>query len=56
MPDLKFDPTDGEHVIEIGKWEVENEEVLHLKNLYKVVHNWLMTHKFTSLDLGDAHV
>ncbi len=56
MPDLNFDPTDKEHVIQIGKWEIENEEVLHLKNLYKVVHNWLITHKFKSLDSGDDKI
>ena len=53
MPDLNFDPTDTDHVINIASWEVEHEDVLHLKNLYKLTHNWLMTHKFFSADSYD---
>ena len=56
MPDLKFDPKDTEHVIEIAKWEIENEDVLHLKNLYKLMHNWLITHKFFSIDTNDDKI
>ena len=56
MPDLKFDPTDKEHLLPIASFEVEHEDILHLKNLYKLVHNWLMTHNFKSLDGNDDKI
>ena len=56
MPDLNFDPSDKEHIIEMGNWELEHEDVLHLKNLYKLAHNWLMTHKFVSLNFNDDKI
>lgn len=56
MPDLNFDLTDKKHIIEIAKWEIEHEDVFHLKNLYKLVHNWLMTHKFKSVDSNDDKI
>ena len=56
MPDKNFDPTDGEHILEIAKFEVEHEDVLHLKNLYKLIHNWLMTHNFVSLEDNDDKI
>lgn len=53
MVDLNFDPKDKFHVRKVVEFEIENENVLHLKNLYKLIHNWLMTHGFTSIDPGN---
>lgn len=56
MPDLNFDPKDSEHVIEMASFEIEHEDVLHLKNLYKLVHNWLKTFKFVAVDTNDDKI
>jgi predicted DCC family thiol-disulfide oxidoreductase YuxK len=32
------------------KFEIENEEVFHLKNLYKLVHEWLVDEGFNAVD------
>lgn len=56
MPDLNFNPSDKEHVMQMAKWEIEHEDVLHLKNLYKLAHNWLMTHNFKSIDFDDDKI
>ncbi len=32
------------------KFEIDNEEVFHLKNLYKLVHEWLEDEDFVSVD------
>ncbi|MCC7574336.1 hypothetical protein KO361_01990 [Candidatus Woesearchaeota archaeon] len=57
MPDLNFQPAkDKDHVLQMAKWEIEHEDVLHLKNLYKLAHNWLMTHNFLSIDSNDDKI
>ncbi|MBW2991462.1 hypothetical protein KY348_07220 [Candidatus Woesearchaeota archaeon] len=35
------------------KFEVEHEDVFHLKNLYKLVHEWLEDEDFVAVDTGD---
>lgn len=40
---FKFDaPEDGDdYNILVAKYEIENEETFHMKNLYKLIHDWL---------------
>lgn len=47
-----FDPTAGEFNKEVVNWEIEHEDVFHLKNLYKYMHKWLIEKKYLSVD-GD---
>lgn len=49
MPDLKFDPNDS-LTWEIANFEVEKEDVFHLKNLYKMIQEWLDLNFFYSVD------
>ncbi|MBN2052485.1 hypothetical protein JW756_03200 [Candidatus Woesearchaeota archaeon] len=48
----KLRPGDPRDIL-ATKFEIENEEVFHLKNLYKLVHEWLVDEGFESAD-GDA--
>jgi len=50
MPDLKLDPADKLHVRQIAMFEVEKEDVFHLKNLYKLIYDWFRINKLTSLE------
>jgi len=38
------------------KFEIEHEDVFHLKNLYKLVHEWLVDEDFVSVDTGDDKI
>ena len=53
MP-FKFDaPVKGnEHNILVAQLEIENEETFHMKNLYKMVYNWLLEDNFSDVDGG----
>lgn len=39
----------GEHSILVAKIEIENEETFHLKNLYKLIHDWLSEESFVDI-------
>jgi hypothetical protein len=45
----RFEPKDKE-TMQIAEFELEKEDVFHLKNLYKLIYEWFMMHGFTSLD------
>jgi hypothetical protein len=45
-----------ERDLPVAKFEVENEEVFHMKNLYKRVHEWLVDEGFVSTDVGDDKI
>jgi hypothetical protein len=53
MPDLNLDPTDELHNIEVAEFEIEHEDVFHMKNLYKLIHDWFQLHEFKSVDDND---
>ncbi|MGV8150287.1 MAG: hypothetical protein ACP5NV_01025 [Candidatus Woesearchaeota archaeon] len=40
---------EGPHDILVAKVEVENEETFHLKNLYKLIHDWLAEEGFKDI-------
>ena len=44
---------DEKYNILVAKLEIENEETFHMKNLYKMIYNWLLEEGFTDLDNGD---
>ena len=50
MPDLNFDPSNSDFVLFVAEFEVEHEDVFHLKNLYKLIYEWLIMHDFYSSD------
>ncbi|MGV8162758.1 MAG: hypothetical protein ACP5N2_05510 [Candidatus Nanoarchaeia archaeon] len=50
MPDLAFDPSDTEFVRFIAEFEIEKEDLFHLKNLYKMIQEWLALNQFYSVD------
>ncbi|MCF7865982.1 hypothetical protein K9L67_05455 [Candidatus Woesearchaeota archaeon] len=56
MPDLKFDPEDKLHNLLIAEFEIEHEDTFHLKNLYKLIHEWFHMNKFVSVDNGDDKI
>lgn len=47
MPKTLFDPADKQ-VKEVLNFEIDHKDVLHLKNLYKMVHDWLLENNFTT--------
>lgn len=51
MP-FKFDGA-GPHNILVAQLEIENEETFHMKNLYKMVYNWLLEENFSDVDGGE---
>jgi len=53
MPDLTMDPTDTVHNQVVAFFEIEHEDVFHLKNLYKLIFDWFSLYKFTSLEGDD---
>jgi hypothetical protein len=53
MPDAKFDPTDTAHNLYVGEFEIEHEDIYHLKNLYKLVYDWFQIYDFVSLENDD---
>ncbi|MBU1198580.1 MAG: hypothetical protein KKF46_02665 [Nanoarchaeota archaeon] len=40
----------GKREFNVAKFEVDHEEVMHLKNLYKLVHAWLVDEGFSAAD------
>lgn len=57
MPDLNFDPTgDPLHVQFVGEFEIEHEDVFHLKNIYKLIFEWFGLHDFVGLDTNDDKI
>jgi len=52
MPDLNFEPWDPVHNIEVAWFEIEHEDVFHMKELYKLVHDWFTLNGFKDLDDG----
>jgi hypothetical protein len=38
------------------KFEIEHEEVFHLKNLYKLIYEWIGEEGFVSVDTGDDKI
>lgn len=51
-----FDPNAGFFNREIVNWEIEHEDVFHLKNLYKYIHQWFMENGYSSVDGNDEKV
>lgn len=54
---FKFDaPPDGdEYNILVSQLEIENEDTFHMKNLYKLIHDWLVEEGFSTIFGGDDH-
>jgi len=51
----KLRPNDERDIL-ATRFEIENEEVFHLKNLYKLVYEWLNDEGFLSVDTGDDKI
>lgn len=49
MEVAKLRPGDGRDIL-ATRFEIEHEDVFHLKNLYKLVHEWLEDEDFISID------
>ena len=52
MPTEKLRPGDERDIL-ATRFEIEHEDVFHLKNLYKLVHEWLGDEDFLSVDTND---
>jgi hypothetical protein len=52
---FKFDGQDDKYNILVAKMEIENEDTFHMKNLYKLMHDWLVEEGFKTIyeDSGD---
>jgi len=52
---FKFDaPADGDdHNILVSKIQIENEETFHMKNLYKLIHDWLAEEGFKDIYMSE---
>ena len=50
---FQFDPKDATYNILVAQLEIENEETFHMKNLYKLMHDWLIEEGFKDLYDGD---
>ena len=48
-----FDPTVSEFNPQIVNWEIEHEDVFHLKNLYKYIHQWFTSNGYVGIDGDD---
>ncbi len=44
---------EGTHNILVAQLEIENEETFHMKNLYKLIYNWLSEEGFADVYGGD---
>ncbi|HIH31688.1 TPA: hypothetical protein HA235_03190 [Candidatus Woesearchaeota archaeon] len=40
---------ENDHNILVAKYEIENEETFHMKNLYKLIHDWLLEEGFKDI-------
>lgn len=49
MPQAKLRPGDPRDIL-VAKFEIENEDTFHLKNLYKLVYEWLADEGYVSVD------
>lgn len=56
MPDFDFDPTDSEFTMQIAEFEVEHEDVFHLKKLYALVAEWFAINGYVSVDSNDDKI
>jgi hypothetical protein len=56
MPDFALDPTDELHTIEVAEFEIEHEDVFHLKNIYKLIHDWFGLYNFSAIDTNDERI
>ncbi|MFA6073698.1 MAG: hypothetical protein WC758_06285 [Candidatus Woesearchaeota archaeon] len=57
MPDLSFNPHDSDFALfnrKIAFFELEKEDLFHLKNLYKMIQEWLALNEFYSVDSYDV--
>lgn len=55
MAMFKFE-NDPEFDIKVASLEIENEETFHLKNLYKLIHDWLVEEGFKDIYGSDDNV
>lgn len=46
---FQFDAKDENHNILVSKLEIENEDTFHMKNFYKLMHDWLIEEGFRSI-------
>lgn len=46
---FSFDKDDKDHNILVSRLEIENEETFHMKNLYKLIHDWLFEEGFKTI-------
>jgi len=53
MPDMVIDLADSEHVLFVAEFEIEHEDVFHLKNLYKLIYEWFGVNDFKSMENDD---
>lgn len=49
MSEFNFDTGDEEHNIQVAYVNIENEETFHMKNLYKLIHDWLSEEGFLDI-------
>jgi len=53
MPDLNYTPYDSDsdlYIRQVAFFEIEKEDLFHLKNLYKMIQEWLALNQFYSVD------
>ena len=46
---FSFDPKEKDHNILVSQMEIENEDTFHMKNLYKLIHDWLIEEGFKTI-------
>jgi hypothetical protein len=51
----KLRPGDERDIL-ATRWEIEHEQVFHLKNLYKLMYEWLVDEGFEAVDTGDDKI
>lgn len=56
MPDLKFEPWEPLYNIEVAWFEIEKEDVFHMKELYKLIHDWFILNKFVDLEENGENI
>jgi len=57
MPEAKLRLKDKEkRDIKVAQFEIEHDDVFHLKNLYKRVYDWLLDEGWIAADGGDENV
>lgn len=48
--DKNFDITNSTFNRKIAEWEIEHEDIFHLKNMYKSIYQWFQENEYTSFD------